>query len=55
MTQLDLTGNRIDDEGAEYLADALSNNTVIFFFSFLISSLNFHLDTDKTVSVNEQY
>lgn len=45
LTKLDLQDNRIGDEGAKYLAQALEKNTVkknITFFSIDVSNVDTH-------------
>ena len=50
LTELNLRGNRIGDQGAQHLADALRENTVRETVSSSISSccLFFHTDTHRT-------
>ncbi len=48
LTALELTGNQIGDQGAQYLANALQQNNVTFLFSLYITHSLLHADTHRT-------
>jgi len=57
LTTLNLTFNRIGDEGAQFLANALQTNTVreLLYSSITGSPSSFNTDTHNVASSREQY
>jgi len=48
LKKLNLDGNEIRDRGVRYLADALKNNIVRYFYTFICFIFrSFHIDTNN--------
>jgi ABC-type uncharacterized transport system substrate-binding protein len=55
LTTLDLNYNQIGDAGAQYLADALRNNTVTLILSSSISYTHRHVFTQTLTTLDLNY